>query len=105
MHTLEIRCTVTNPDGFYYRESHEWKNLPDVAIVWFEDTLTGLLALTHDLAKRGKGNHSAEFMQVRDGEALAAVVTGLSYQDVVKVQRAFAKKEAELLDIADGRGK
>jgi hypothetical protein len=104
-HTLEIRCTVTNPDGFYYREAHEWANLPDIAIQWFDANLADLMKTAQELASKGKGDHAAEFVQIRDGEALAAVVTGLSYKDVVKMQRAFARKEAELLDIADGRTK
>lgn len=101
MHSLEIRCTVTNPDGFYYRESHEWGGLGELAIQWFDATLAELMGTAQELAKRGQGDHVAEFVQIRDGEALAAVVTGLSYKDVVKVQKAFARKEQELLDIAE----
>ena len=102
---LKISSRVEGPE-FYYAEAHEWRNLSDVAVKWFEDALADLGELAQKLGSKGTGSLTATLTQ-QWGEADedVLVIPDFSYADVAKMQRAFLGTYEQIVKIAEPRGK
>ena len=102
---LKISSKVEGPE-FFYAESHEWHNLSDVAVVWFEEALADLGELAQKLGSKGTGSLTATLTQQwGDADEDVLVIPDFSYADVAKVQRAFLGKYEQIVKIAEQRGK
>lgn len=108
MHALSIKAVVNNPDGsLFYREEHEWTNLDDKMLTWFQGKLGHLQSRAQQLAGKGEdgANLSAVLTHVIDGTPTDVPVSGISYHALMKFEREFHKIGAELLDIGDDNSK
>lgn len=108
MHTLVIKAVVANPDGsLFYREEHEWSNVDDDMLNWFNSKLQHLTGRAQSLAGKGEdsANLSTVLTMIVDGVTTEVPIAGISYHALTKFEREFHKIGGELLDIGDNRAK
>jgi hypothetical protein len=102
---LKISSKVEGPE-FYYFESHEWKYMDEWGVAWFTDALNELSGAAEKAAKDGKGGLTATLTQQwNDAPVQTQVIYNLSYKDMVKVQKLFVQKYAEIVKISEGKNK
>lgn len=108
MHNLIIKAVVTKADGsLFYREEHEWTNVDDQVLGWFNGKLAHLTDHAHKLAGKGEdsANLSALLTVIVDAVPQTVSVGGISYKALTKFEREFHKIGGELLDLGDERAK
>ncbi len=109
MKTLATRAVVNdpaNPDGFYYREEHEWRNLDAEASAKFEAFMKESVALINRETKNSQGPLVATLSSVIDGAAQPdIVVKNVSLDDVTKFERHAHKFGDALIGMGEERAK
>lgn len=108
MKDLSTRALVTGPNGFYYREEHEWRGLDDAASVWFAGAKDRLVQQITRFQQHGKkdGDLTARLDLTIDGvEQPQVVISHVTRQEMHAVQRLWNKLEDEILRAAEGIGK
>jgi hypothetical protein len=106
MKDLAIKAVVTGPNGFYYREEHEWRGLNQEA----SDKMTAHQKKIADYIAKASSNAEtdglvADLTGMMDGAQMAPVhVEGISYGELNKFQRMWAQLEQEWLDAGSKHG-
>lgn len=101
MKDLSTKVVVTSPDGFYYREEHEWRAMSNTGD-YFEKLLADTFALAQKLAAKGGGNLTAVFDAVADGKPFpTTTVGGFTHEAMTQFERHIHRKHGELLDIGE----
>jgi len=107
MKDLSTKAVVTGPQGFYYREEHEWHNLSPEMSAWF---LAQQKKITDYIAKASSNAEDDGLVAVLDanfdGVAQPTInVTGISYKELNRFQRFWAALENEVLGKGEEHGR
>lgn len=98
MKDLITKAVVTGPDGFYYREEHEWHGLPPDIADWFSKKQQEVMDHIAKEKPHTKGDLTATLDATFDGVAQPTVtVSGFDRKALTKFQRKIEGFGSDLL--------
>jgi len=99
MKDVTTKAVITGPDGFYYREEHEWRGLNQLASDWFaesEKKLTKFFAKA--TSDKHEGQLTATLDYTHDGKVEPTlVITGVTHQELHEVQVMWHQMSGEII--------
>lgn len=107
MKDIAIKAVVTGPDGFYYREEHEWRGLSAGASAMFED---GQAKLARYISKASSNKEDdglvALLDSTYDGKAQPQTrIEGISFGELAKFQRFWHDLEGDIINAGEKAAK
>ena len=103
---LEFSSTAFLPDGTEFAHQTNRTYPDDTGLAWFVDRLQAIAKnIIKAAGNKDDGENLTVLMRcsVNDVQAPDISVPGISYHELVKIERAWWKLEDELIKVAEGR--